>query len=190
MEYSREYIDKIINQVRKGKMPVPENMNKATAALFWEKRHTSACEERGLTPMYNLGTLDHDGTVSMYQIYMQCATEYEAALVLLGSLRHWSMLLECKWFKPHIDQWRKDMALRDEAIGRQALLMAAAKGVPAAGSALIRDAGKRGAKPINPKERGVPTAAPARSPQVVSAAKEQLLEQAAKVAGNLRDGRG
>lgn len=188
MEYSREYIEKVVADVRKGKMPIPENMDKATAALFWEKRHTSAVDERGLTSIYNLGTRDHDGTLSMYQIYMQCATEYEAAIVLLGSLRHWSLLLECKWFKPHIEQWRKDMALRDEAIGRQALIMAASKGVPAAGTALLRDAGKRGAKPLNPKERGKPDAN-TRVPKVVSAAKEQLLEQAAKVAENLRNGR-
>jgi hypothetical protein len=189
MEYSPEHIEKVIANVRKGKMPVPDNMDKATAALFWEKRHTSMTEERGLTPLYNLGTRDHDGTLSMYQIYMQCTTEYEAAVVLLGSLRHWSMLLECKWFKPHIEQWRKDMALRDEAIGRRALILAASDGIHAAGNALLRDAGKRGAKPMNPKERGDGTQ-PARSPKVVSAAKEQLLEQAAKLAEKNQSGRG
>lgn len=187
MEYSREHIEKVTKDVRKGKLPIPENMDKATAALFWEKRHTSAVEERGLTSMYNLGTRDHDGTLSMYQIYMQCATEYEAAIVLLGSLTHWKLLLECKWFQPHIEQWRKDMALRDEAIGRQALLMAASKGVPAAGTALIRDAGKRGAKPLNPPGKGQ-EGAKTRIPQVVSTAKEQLLEQASKLKDGFKDG--
>lgn len=187
MEYSREHIEKVIKDVRKGKMPIPEKMDKATAALFWEKRHTSAVEERGLTSIYNLGTRDHDGTLSMYQIYMQCATEYEAALVLLGSLIHWKLLLECKWFKPHIEQWRKDMAMRDEAVGRQALLQAAAKGVPAAGTALIRDAGKRGAKPMNPPGKGRDDAN-TRVPKVVSQTEQQLLEAAARLEKGMKDG--
>ena len=187
MEYSREHIEKVIANVRKGKLPIPENMDRATAALFWEKRHTSSVAERNLTSVYNLGTRDHDGTLSMYQIYMQCATEYEAAVVLLGSLTHWKLLLECKWFKPHIEQWRKDMALRDEAIGRQALLLAASKGVPAAGTALIRDAGKRGAKPMNPQGKGI-DGANTRVPKVVSSAQQQLQEQADKLAKGLKDG--
>lgn len=187
MEYSREHIDKIIKDVHKGKLPIPEHMDRATAALFWEKRHTSAVEERGLTSIYNLGTRDHDGTLSMYLIYMQCTTEYEAALVLLGSLIHWNLLLECKWFKPHIEQWRKDMAYRDESIGRQALLMAAAKGVPAAGTALIRDAGKRGAKPMNPPGKGK-EGANTRIPQVVSNTQAQLQEKAAALSKGLKNG--
>lgn len=183
MEYSRETIEKIKKNALKGKLPLPDNMNRATAALFWEKRHASAVEERGLQSIYNLGTSDHDNTLSMYCIYMQCATEYEAALVLLGSLRHWQSLLECSWFKPHVEQWRKDMAVRDEALGRQALIEAASNGNYAAGNALLRDAGKRGAKPMNPKARG--RGAEARTPPVVSAQKEQLLEQAAQLAGKM-----
>lgn len=188
MEYSREYINKVIKDVRKGIMPVPDRLDRATAALFWEKRHTSMSEERGITPIYNLGTRDHDGTLSMYQIYMQCATEYEAALVLLGSLTHWKLLLECKWFIPHIEQWRKDMALRDEAIGRQALIEAASKGQAPAGAALVRDAARRGAKPLNPKPRPGGSDKP-RIPQVHSAAQEQLLDAAAKLKGNFQGGR-
>lgn len=137
MEYSRQTIEKIKADAIKGKFPIPENMLRATAALFWEHRLTSRTSKRGAKPVYNLSLRDHDGTLSMYQIYMQCATEYEAGLVLLGTTQHWRQLCACKWFVPHIEAWREEMALRDAALGRQALLEASAKGNYAAGKALI-----------------------------------------------------
>lgn len=188
MDISREFIEKRLRDARNGKLPVPENMDRATAALFWEKRHTSATEERGLTPIYNLSMRDHNGTLSMYQLYMQCSTEYEAALVLLGTLRHWSMLLECKWFLPHIEQWRKDMAARDEALGRGALIQAASGGNYAAGKALLNDAGKRGTKQMTEKGKGK-DGANTRIPRVVSSTEEQLLARAQQLKENVGGGR-
>lgn len=188
MEISREFIARRIKDAAKGKFPVPENMDKATAGLFWERRQTSKAELRGFSPIYNLSTLDHDGTLSMYQIYMQCATEYEAALVLLGSLRHWALLLECKWFIPHIEQWRKDMAFRDESIGRAAILAGAAGGNTAAGAHLLRDTQKRRTPPLTEKKRGKGTGEPEVG-EVISSTMEHLLDTAEKVAGGLKGGR-
>lgn len=157
MEYTRDYIASIIKKTRKGEMPIPENMDRATAALFWENRLTSNVESRGLKSIYNLSTKDHNGTLSMYQIYMQCDTEYDAALVLLGSLSHWRKLCECKWFVPHVEAWREDMAIRDQAIGRAAMIEGASKGNYAAGKALVTHTkvpGKRG-RPAGPPEHPV-----------------------------------
>ncbi len=137
MEYSRQTIEKIKSDATKGIFPIPDNMLRATAALFWEHRLSSRTSNRGAKPIYNLTERDHDGTLSMYQIYMQCATEYEAGLVLLGTTRHWRQLCGCKWFAPHVAAWRDEMALRDAALGREALIEAAAKGNYAAGKALI-----------------------------------------------------
>lgn len=187
MEISREFIERRIKDAAKGKFPVPERLNHATAGLFWERRGVSKAEERGFSPIYNLGTLDHDGTLSMYQIYMQCATEYEAALVLLGSLRHWANLLECKWFIPHIEQWRKDMAYRDESIGRAAILAGAAGGNTAAGAHLLRDASKRGNPDLTKKQRGKGKGEP-KVGAIVSPTMEHLLSTAEKVAGGLKGG--
>lgn len=180
MDISREFIEKRLKAARDGKPPIPDNLDRATAALFWEKRHTSATEARGITPIYNLSGRDHNGTLSMYLLYMQCATEYEAALVLLGSLRHWALLLECKWFQPHIEQWRQDMAVRDEAIGRAAIIQSASGGNHSAGGLLLRDAGKRGAKTVMPKTRGK-DGAEARTPKVTSASHEHLETMAKQI---------
>lgn len=172
MEYTRAQIDAIVKKTTKGVLPIPENMTRATAALFWEHRLTSDVEARGLKSMYNLSTRDHGGTLSMYQIYMQCATEYEAALVLLGTLQHWRKLCECKWFVPHLNAWREDMAIRDQALGRAALLAGAAAGNCAAGKALLTHTkvpgkGKQPAAPAQPVGRPV------------SASEDAILERAA-----------
>lgn len=182
MEYTRDYIAALVKKTRKGEMPIPEKMNRATAALFWEHRLTSDVEARGLKSIYNLSTKDHNGTLSMYQIYMQCSTEYEAALVLLGSLQHWRKLCECKWFVPHIAAWREDMALRDQAIGRAAMLDGAAKGNYAAGKALLTHTkipGKRG-RPEGPPDH--PVGKP------VDASADAILERAAALKEGMSKG--
>lgn len=111
-----------------GELNVPENMNRATQALFWEFRQAVRWEERGITPTYNLGRKDKEGTLSMYQIYMQCDSEYEAAMVLLGNYQHWEKLLKAPWFIKKVDQWRREKLVKDAAMGRGCLVNAAANG--------------------------------------------------------------
>ena len=183
MEYSREYIQKILSDVRKGKTPIPENMDRATSALFWENRCTSKTEQRGMKPIYNLSTRDHNGTLSMYHIYMQCLTEYEAALVLLGSLSHWNRLCERNWFRPHIEAWRAEMAIRDEAIGRAAMISGAANGNYAAGKALVSHTKVQA-------QRGRPKKVENKNPvgRVPSSTTAEILERAALITGEIKGG--
>lgn len=53
----------------------------------------------------------------MYQKYMDLGdpTEYQQALQLLGSWRHWEVLTACDWFKPYIERWRKELAVQIES---------------------------------------------------------------------------
>lgn len=101
-----------------GKIHVPKDMNRATAALFWEKRHEARLKQRGKTPLFNLSMRDHDDTLSFPQLYYQCDSDYEAAMVILGSFEHWQRLCEAKWFAEKLALWQEEKALRDIAHGR------------------------------------------------------------------------
>jgi hypothetical protein len=73
----------------------------------------------------------------MYQIFMQCPSEYDAALVLLGSFAHWQKLCKTQWFTPHITKWREQMAIRDCAIGQSTIYLKALQGDVSAGKQLL-----------------------------------------------------
>lgn len=128
MKIDRAWIEARIEDVTNGILPIPSNLHRATQALFWEFRVPSRCDERGITSIYNLTKRDHDGTLSMYQIYMQCANEYEAAIVLLGDYQRWERLCELPWFKPRVEEWRREAAVRTYAYAKSALVAAAGKG--------------------------------------------------------------
>lgn len=101
-----------------GEIHVPKDMNRATAALFWEKRHESRTLERGKKPLFNMSMRDHDDTLSFPQLYFQCDSDYEAAMVILGSFEHWQRLCEAKWFAEKLVKWKEEKAQRDIAHGR------------------------------------------------------------------------
>lgn len=107
---------------------VPEKLHRATQALFWEHRHACRWKQKDFHPPYNLGKKDHDDTLSMAQIYFQCSSEYQAALILLGDWEHWEKLTACNWFQPYITKWRNEKSRRDSAIGRGKVLELAEQG--------------------------------------------------------------
>lgn len=139
MKLTREEIDRRCSEVFDGYSPLPPGQEDHVATVFWENRFTCHAAERGYTPIYNLTLKDSDenGTLSVYQLYMQCASEYEAALVIMGSQALWSDLCATNWFRPHIERWRVEMALRDASIGRAAMVRKASAGDAAAGKNLI-----------------------------------------------------
>lgn len=102
----------------KGEIHVPKDMNRATAALFWEHRHSARLAKRGKKPLFNLSMRDHDDTLSFPQLYFQCDSDYEAAMVILGSFDHWQRLCEAKWFAEKLAIWQEEKAMRDVAHGR------------------------------------------------------------------------
>lgn len=81
-----------------------------TQSLFVEHKHDS------YPAPFTLKEYNHRGALSMYLKYMEYSdpTEYSVALGLLGSWRHWKGLTEAVWFKPYIDQWRKELKAKLE----------------------------------------------------------------------------
>lgn len=88
--------------------------------------------------------------ISMYRIYMECGTEYEAAIKLLNSWKHWEILCEAPCFKAHIKRWREEREIREAALGKSVLIKAAEEGNTTAARALIDLSGKR--KPGRPSK--------------------------------------
>lgn len=183
MRLTREEIERRLELIPDGWSPLPDNMQPYLAALFWENRFSSRASERGLTPIYNLTRRDDEenGTLSLYQLYMQCATEYEAALVLIGSLSAWNDLCKMAWFICHVERWREEMLVRDAAIGRSAILRAAANGNHQAGKLLTDTVPKssRGkGRPVNKESHG-----DSKMDELVSG----VLQRAAQITGGLSD---
>lgn len=81
-----------------------------TQSLFVEHKHDS------YPAPFTLKEYDNKGALSMYQLYMEKSdpTEYSVAIGLLGSWRHWEQLVATEWFKPYIDQWRKELKVKLE----------------------------------------------------------------------------
>lgn len=100
--------------------------NDATQALFYEF-------PTGKEATY---TLKNDDVmykdklrVSAYQVYMHSVDEYDAAIKLVGSMKHWRKLCNLKWFMQGmpehsfegLESWREDMALRDASLAKKQL---------------------------------------------------------------------
>lgn len=82
----------------------------------------------GYIPIYTMAH-ERDGLPSAYEIYMHSIDEFDAALKLVGNLRHWRRLLRLKWFQEgragHFEgliQWREDMAARDYSLAKGMLI--------------------------------------------------------------------
>lgn len=112
-----------------------------TELLFQETIKPDRLEN--YSPLYTLKENDTD-LPSAYKIYMGSTDEYEAAMRLLGSMRHWRRLCGLKWFMDGVPMsgfdglksWRKDMELRDKSKSKKQLMEAAEAGVVSAQRAL------------------------------------------------------
>lgn len=118
-----------------------------TQGLFYEFRHQTTCK----TPaVYTLKDKDWEGCKSMYLIYMQCDSEYEAAQVLLGSWTHWNKLKATSWFATHLEKWNEERTIREESLAHKALLSQTKRGNVTAAKALLSGTKKPG-RPIRKK---------------------------------------
>ena len=138
MKITKDWIAARIELAQNGELPIPKNLDRATQALFVEYAQSCRAETRGITPPYNLTKRDTDESLSMYQIYMQCESEYEAAIVLLGDYRHWEKLCTRPWFKKKRDEWERERAIRDTAGAISGLRKAALNGNAAAAEKLMK----------------------------------------------------
>lgn len=103
-------------------MKYVDTMNRPrTESLFVETVRNDIAEK--FPPVYTMRSYDRDGCKSAYQIYMNSANEYDAAMKIVGDMRHWRRLCGLKWFMEGDDekafdglsQWREDKALKDQA---------------------------------------------------------------------------
>jgi len=122
-------------------LPIPDELAGTTQALFYEFRHQSTSSVK---PPYNLKDKDWKGTKSMYLLYMEYDTEYDAALALLGSWPHWEKLCKTKWFAQHKEKWDAERKLRDESLARKTLLEQAKDGNVTAAKAILAKETQRG----------------------------------------------
>lgn len=103
-----------------------------TELLFHERM--ASTRRKSYTPLYTLKentyTCPRGNTMpSAYQIYMHSVDETDAALKLVGSLRHWRRLLHLNWFMEGdqtigfegLNQWREDKRALDASLARRAL---------------------------------------------------------------------
>ncbi len=111
-----------------------------TIALFWENRHLNKQEKT--TPVYNVSNMDNEHTLSMYRIYMEQDTEYDAAMLLLGRWEHWLHLCGTTFFKPHIEKWRAEKIAKDASIAHKALMQGAREGNLTAARTILLDSRK------------------------------------------------
>lgn len=83
--------------------------------------------------------------VSFSSVYLDSADEYEAAMRLVGSWKHWNKLLQLKWFTEGLPQFnwegieslRATMNARDRSLARRKLLEAAEQGNVTAAKAVL-----------------------------------------------------
>lgn len=114
-----------------------------TQGLFYEYRHQTTTTEKA---PYTLKDVDWKGSKSMYKIYMSCASEYEAALKLLGSWSHWVKLTNCAWFQPYLEAWRHEVEIREAAIGKATIIQKALEGNVTAAKELVNQIKVKGSK--------------------------------------------
>jgi hypothetical protein len=82
-----------------------------TQSLFYEMRSPK------YPAPFTLKDRDHEGRVSMYRIYMEIGdpTEYQQALALLGSWKHWKQLTSTDWFETYVSRWREELKTKFES---------------------------------------------------------------------------
>ena len=126
---------------------VSSNNIMRTQALFLEYKFIRT--DKGINDsVYNLKDYDWNGTLSMQNIYVACASEYDAAMTLVGSWNHWLKLKRCNWLKPYLEAWEAQRKLREETDSKLQLLEAAEDGnVTAAKTIFDQGRTKRAGRP-------------------------------------------
>lgn len=91
-----------------------------TEALFYE----TSRDRTAYPPLFTLKPDEHQGLPSLKQIYLQHKdpTEYTFAMNVFGSWQHWELLTGLSWFGPHVEEWRKELAVLLQAEAAAAAL--------------------------------------------------------------------
>lgn len=64
--------------------------------------------------VFVLADKDRHGMLSLHRLYMEIAdpTEYEFAMQVFGSWKHWQLFTATKWFKPYLASWRMELEIK------------------------------------------------------------------------------
>lgn len=126
----------------------------------------------------------------MYQKYMEIGdpTEYRTAIALLGTWRHWQVLTTCDWFKPHVERWRNELAIKLESDRFTEMLEVetSRKGTPTAIAATKWLADRYSTTPNKPK-RGRPSKAEKTKLLKEESEEDSLLQEEAERLGLIKD---
>lgn len=76
-------------------------------ALFFETSSDKSCV------VYTLKDNDHEGYPSLRRLYLEEGDPLEISFAekYLDGYEHWEMLVECTWFEPYAERWRKELEL-------------------------------------------------------------------------------
>ena len=110
-------------------------------------------------PLYTMREEMHKGLPSAYSVYMDAQSEYEAAMILVGSWNHWQRLLKVNVFMKGeedshlwsgLEAWREEKEIQDRAVAYNQLKISAATGNVQAQKMIFdgKNSGKRG-RPSN-----------------------------------------
>lgn len=117
-----------------------------TKGLFYEFRYQCNDPDAAAYTLNENDIVKNDKPYkSMYKLYMQCDTEYEAAKLLLDSWPHWVKLADSSWFKPYLEKWREEREIKEIALGKSVLIKESESGNASAAKALIEFNKKQGA---------------------------------------------
>lgn len=127
-----------------------DTMGRYRTNIFYEF-NTSRHEE--YPPLYTMREDSWAGLPSAYRIYMTSASEYEAAMKLVGSWNHWQRLLNIPVFMngpkdvgswAGLHQWREEKEIQDRAMALLQLKENAEKGNVTAQKLIYEGEKKRG----------------------------------------------
>jgi hypothetical protein len=140
-------------------LPIDKRLARCTQALFFEFKHSTTVKD--IPAPYTLKPYDwtNNGCLhkSMYLIYMECDSEYEAAMKLLGSWPHWNKLKKLEWFREELDKWNAEIELREQALARSKLIkLTEAGNVTAAKTLLAGTKAKAGRPEGKGKRKDIP----------------------------------
>ena len=100
-----------------------------TKGLYYELTLPEDRKEMGTSWTLKEHDLQADGKTykSMKKLYieMEDVTEYDFAMVALGSFKHWERVTESPIIRPHINQWRKELNLKLKARAMRSIIKAA-----------------------------------------------------------------
>lgn len=84
-----------------------------TRQLFWEQQQLLPRESRIIEPIFSLSS-DKPGLINARATFVALddPTGYEWAEKYLGSWAHWEKLIECPWFAPHLEDWKREIDVK------------------------------------------------------------------------------